>query len=280
MKRMRLSVVAAVAAVALLASACQFGNPEPAVRNAPAGSPHRTLLMIGDSLLGQQDLALPGVLASRGFDTTVIDAHVNGTGLIGPVGSAPSAMAWVQQQVAAHPEADPVVLQWVGVCALCGTTVDGTTYPAIGSAEFYSSWVANAFAVIDWLHGQGKTVVWVTSPPVGRAPDSIPARVDAAQLLSMYDTAVIGPHTGQRTLDWYTALSDTNRQYATTLWYHDRLHDVRFPDLLHITLEGATRAAIWSADGLVDVFASMPAPAAATAGQPSGLVQAGDPVGR
>jgi hypothetical protein len=53
---------------------------------------------------------------------------------------------------------------------------------------------------------------------------------------------------------------------------------VRLPDSTHFTLEGATRAAVWSAAGLVDVFASMPGPSAATAVAPARLVEAGDPV--
>src|SRR4051794_12332469 len=96
----RTALVAVV--IAVLATACQFGNPEPTARTLPAAAPKRTLLMIGDSLMGQHDVAFPGVLAAHGIDATVIDAHVNGSGVIGPVGSSPSSLEWVQAQVTAH----------------------------------------------------------------------------------------------------------------------------------------------------------------------------------
>ena len=48
---------------------------------------------------GQGDVTLPDVLARAGLPTTVIDAHVNGSGLIGPVGdgrrpSSGSGASW------------------------------------------------------------------------------------------------------------------------------------------------------------------------------------------
>lgn len=275
-----------VAALALLVSACQFGNPEPAVEPVAADSPHRTMLMFGDSLMGQHDLVLPDVLDARGLNVTVVDAHVNGSGLIGPVGDAESALAWVQAKVAEHPKADPVIIEWAGACAVCGTTVDGTDYPSIGDthAGFYDMWIANAFAVIDWLHSQGKTVVWVTSPPFGTDSTVVPVRAEAASWLSVFDTMIIGPHASRTTIDWYTALSDTNRRYATTLWYDNQFNTVRTPDLTHFTIEGATRAATWTAAALVDVLAAMPPPppeapeTPEAQSSPTGLVEAGDPV--
>src|ERR1700712_5458302 len=200
-----------VAAFSLVVSACQFGNPEPAVRNAPKNSPHRTLLMFGDSLMGQHDSMLPGVLQQRGFDLTVVDAHVNASGLIGPVGDADSALEWVQEKVAEHPEADPIVVEWAGACAVCGTTVKGVTYPAIGDSDagFYDTWLAHANEIIDWLHSQGKTVVWTSSPPFGIDSTVVPVRVEAAKWLSLFASYLIGPHAWRETIDWHTALSDT-----------------------------------------------------------------------
>jgi hypothetical protein len=236
--------------------------------------------MFGDSLMGQHDFAFPDVLASHGYDATVIDAHVNASGLIGPVGYADSALEWVQEKVAEYPQADPIVIEWAGACAVCGTTRNGITYPAIGddAAGFYSMWVENAWEIIDWLHAQGKTVVWVSSPPFGIDSTTVPVRVEAARALSMLDALVIGPHAAGSTIDWFTALSDVNKQYATTLWYHNQFNTVRTPDLTHFTLEGATRAAIWSIAGLDDVLQQMPAPLQATASLPLGLIEAGDPV--
>ena len=151
-----------------------------------------------------------------------------------------------------------------GVCAVCGTTVDGVTYPAIGDAQggFYSDWVHNAIEIIDWLHARGKNVVWVVSPPWGstRTP-SPPARRSGsrpAPSSSMYDAAVLAPYASAALVDWTSALGDTNRQYATLLWYDNENHEVRTDDKTHFTLEGATRAATWTAAALVDLFARYP----------------------
>ena len=73
--------------------------------------------MIGDSLMGQHDVAFT-TCSSIQADATVIDVHVNGSGLIGPVGDTESALAWVQKQVGEYPWADTVVIQWPA-CAPC-----------------------------------------------------------------------------------------------------------------------------------------------------------------
>jgi hypothetical protein len=276
--RLRISAFVAVLAVAL--SACQFGNPEPATRPAGVRSPHRTLLMIGDSLMGQLDFVVHGVLADHGVDATVIDAHINASGLIGPVGDAPTALAWVQEQVAEHPEANPVVIERGGECRVCGTTVGGVEYPALGDAEagFYDMWVTNAYAIIDWLHAQGKTVVWAISPPFGPGAPSVPLQVETSKWLSMLDSFLIGPHASSPPIDWFAALADTDREYATSLFYDNAFHTVRTDDLTHLTLDGAKRASTWSVSVLVDVLAAMPPPDSSTASLPLGLVEAGDPV--
>ena len=246
----------------------------------------RTLLMIGDSLMGQHDFAFGDVLVDRGADATVIDAHVNGSGLIGPVGDAESALAWVQETVAEYPSADTVVIQWAGACAVCGTTIDGVVYPAIGDVEggFYDEWVHNAIEIIDWLHDQGKNVVWVVSPPMGLDSDTAASgsaiRVNACTILSMYDVAVLAPYASATRVDWTSALGDTNRKYASLLWYDSQFNEVRTGDKTHFTLEGATRAATWTAAALVDLFAQLPPPPdGPSASQlPVGLIEAGDPV--
>jgi hypothetical protein len=236
--------------------------------------------MIGDSLMGQHDAAFPGVLAAHGVDATVIDAHINASGVIGPVGDAPSALAWVQEQVAAHPEANPVVVEWGGACKVCGTTVSGVTYPALGDTDagFYDMWLTNAYAIIDWLHAQGKTVVWAITPPFGPGAPSVPLQVETSKWLSMFDSFLIGPHASSQPIDWFTALTDTDREYATTLFYDGALHTVRTDDLTHFTPDGATRASTWSVSVLVDLLEAMPPPDPSTASSPRGLVEAGDPV--
>ena len=178
--------------------------------------------MIGDSLMGQHDVAFYDVLVDHGIYATVIDAHVNGSGLIGPVGDADSALAWVEKQVAEYPSADTVVIQWAGACAVCGTTVDGVKYPAIGDAEggFYTEWVDNAIEIIDWLHDprQERGVGGVA--PMGldsnTAASGSAIRVEACTILSMYDAAVLAPHASGALVDWTSALGDTNRKYAAS----------------------------------------------------------------
>ena len=85
-------------------------------------------------------------------------------------------------------------------------------------------------------------------------------RVAAAGVLSMYDVAVLAPHASAGRVDWSAALGDTNRAYAGTLWYDNRNNVVRTEDKAHLTLEGATRAATWTAAAMVELFATLPPP--------------------
>jgi hypothetical protein len=261
----------------LTLAGCGIANPWPAPKPSPV---HRTVLMIGDSLMGENDAALPLVFALTGIDATVIDAHINGSGLIGPVGDQPTALDWVKEQVTAHPEADTVVLEWGGAC---GSGCDAATAGSVifGSEEFLTLWAANAHAIIDYLHGMGKLVVWTVSPPM------LPQAVDAtgseavgitAQLLAWSDLLDFGP-AADATTNWFTALSDQNHGYERDLWYDGALHQVRLDDGVHFTPDGAFRTAAWTANTLGQLFTDHPVSASAAGQSPfRALVEAGDPV--
>ena len=105
-------------------------------------------------------------------------------------------------------------------------------------------------------------------------------RVEACRVLSMFGAAVLAPHASPWLVNWNAAVADTNRNYATWLWYENEHHQVRGEDLTHFTHEGATRAATWTTAALVDLFAKRPPPSDAATGAelPRGLIEAGDPV--
>jgi hypothetical protein len=269
------------ALAAALLSGCGLANPWP-TPPSPSSASH-VLLVVGDSLAGQGDVTLPDVLAGEGLPTTVIDAHVNGSGLLGPVGDQPTALAYVTERVAAHPEADTVLVEWAGACGVCGTTVDGVTFPVYGEGDFYAQWTASAHAIIDYLHSQGKLVVWAKSPPVGAdsstAASGSAVAANVVLVLGWLTMSDLAPYASAGRVDWYVALSGLQAEYETDLFYDSALHTVRTGDLVHFTLDGSTRASTWSAKGLGDVWASLPAPPAGLRAQSApGLVQAGDPV--
>jgi hypothetical protein len=214
------------------------------------------LLLIGDSLMGNTITELPRALAAYVLDTEIIDAHVNGTGVIGPVGDAPDSLTYVQEQIAAHPEADTVVIQWGGACASCGTTD-----PAYGSPAFFAAWRAGAHAIIDYLHsvpgGVPLQVAWVASPPMpADTTSSVSAdlRTAAPLALAWMDATELGPAAGPVTPNWFEALTDTEMHYRQNLVYDGVTHQVRADDLVHLTPDGAARTAQWTAAALDDLW--------------------------
>lgn len=282
MKKVLLLVLAALAL-----AGCGIGNPWPGV--TPTAT-HHTVLAVGDSLMGQNDFSLSNVLHNRGFtDVTVVDAHINGIGLIGGVPyTAPDgtvtwyddALAWLNHNLDTYPDADTVLIEFGGACGFC----DGTRGPLIGSDEFYSQWSNNAIALIDAAQARGKTVIYTVSPPFAGSGDTIasgsPFHADAASLLSFLDAVVISPHTGNPYADWWKALADTpDNKYEPFLLYDGAIHNVRTNDGVHIALDGSIRTATWTASTLGRVWAAAPAGVQgfATPRAP-GLVQAGDPV--
>ncbi len=218
---------------------------------------HRVLL-VGDSLMGNTVPQLQPPLHDAGWDVVLVDAHVNGTGVVGPVGDAPDSLTYVEQQLDRHPRVDTVVIEWAGACATCGTTG-----PEYGSDAFYAAWRAGAHAIIDFLRrartprGGRLHVLWVKSPPMPEAADdSAPyqLREAVARRLASIDGTELGPAAGPVTPDWYEALADTSLQYQESLSYGGGTHQVRADDLVHLTADGAARTARWTAAALAEVW--------------------------
>jgi len=221
-------------------------------------SPRHHVLLVGDSLMGNTAPLIRDVVTAAGWDVDLIDAHVNGTGVLGPVGDAPDALTYVREQLGRHPDVDTVVVEWAGACATCGTTD-----PAYGSPEFFTAWRTNALAIIDALHsvrrhdGAPLDVAWVKSPPMpGSATDTAQyqLRANVALVLSWLDEKELGPAAGPVAIDWFAALADTDKQYRESLIYDGTAHRVRADDRVHLTAEGAARTAHWTGVGLAQLW--------------------------
>jgi hypothetical protein len=204
-----------------------------------------SVLLVGDSLMGQTAPWVDQPLATAGWDVDIIDAHQNGSGVLGPVGGLPDSLSYVREQLARHPKVDTVVIEWAGACALCGT-VD----PPYGSEEFFTAWRAQAHRIIDDLRarrapdGTHLKVAWVKSPPAlltPTDPEIDPARAAVAQVLTLVDEVDLGPAAGPVTPDWYAALADTEMQYRQDLVYDGSDHRVRTDDQVHLTDDGGRR---------------------------------------
>jgi hypothetical protein len=193
----------------------------------------------------------------------------------------PSALAWVQEQVARNPDATTVVLEYGGACGICDLWIPGSvTY---GSDAFYSTWSANAKVIIDWLHAQGKTVLWVKSPQSGASGDLIASgkqyRVDVARWLSAFDEGILAPYAGTPVIDWYYALNDVDGRFQQDLYYDNATHRVRADDLVHLATDGSVRASTWTLSTLGTYWDSEPnAQLAMPTPVPNRLIEAGDPV--
>ena len=274
----RLLALAALVALPLALTSCDVGRPWPGA--APSSHDHHTVLMIGDSLVGQTDTELAAAFDRAGLDVQVIDAHVNASGLLGPVGDAPTALDWVQEQVAAHPEAPTVVIEWGGACGVaCDPTKPG--FVDYGSPEFFQQWTANAHEIIDWLRAQGKAVVWAVTPPFGvdvAGGTTSQLRVGVAAQLAHLDRTDFAVRAGGTVVDWSAALTNLLDQYRTDLFYDGAMHNVRSSDLVHLSLSGAVRTSAWTVTPLAQLWAANPGLATAGGLSASGVTRAGDPV--
>jgi hypothetical protein len=250
--RLKLGVLGVVM---LALAGCGIGNPWPTVGSVP--STHHSILLLGDSILGNANFWLPRVLAAKGFNATIYDAHVNGSGLVDPIsGQAP--LDFVKSQIAAHPDTDTVVLEWAGACAICkaGQMV-------YGSPQFFDTWRANAHAIIDYLHSIGgggsaaPRVIWVITPPMPQHPEDPTGYnqllTNGGTVLAWMDRGDFIPRSGAG-VDWWAALSDTNAAYQQFLSYDGAWHPVRAGDLVHLTEDGAYRAAFWTAAALAQLY--------------------------
>jgi hypothetical protein len=251
--RTNLGVLLLAVGLAAGLASCSIANPTPTV--APDAD-HHAVLLIGDSLMGNTFAVAPAAMQKLGLDVTLYDGHINGSGLLDPVnGLAP--LDYVKAQLAAHPDVDTVVIEWAGACSAACAQPGGIVY---GSPQFFQDWTDTAHRIIDYLHApsdivamDGRTlhVLWVTSPPMPPDPTGVnyQLKTDVATKLAYADAFDLAPAAGG-TADWWQALSDTNGKYAQSLYYGGAYHEVRVDDLVHLTVDGASRTSAWLAKGL------------------------------
>lgn len=223
----------------------------------PAPAEHHELLGIGDSALAQGLFELPGVLAAHGFDVTVHDAHANGSGLLDPVDGL-SARDVLARELAAHPDIDTVVFEWVGVCAVAC----GPGKLAYGSGQFYDAWHRAARALVSDARRRGLHVVWAVAPPPAPAPADAPLAEDWNSLAMRHQVATrlvarerrYPKAFGVDIVDWSQALSDTSGQWQPRLSYDGAVHTVRLDDDIHLTEDGSLRTSVWTAATLAQLW--------------------------
>jgi hypothetical protein len=197
--------------------------------------------------------ALPAVLADLGFNVTVYDEHINASGLLDPMNGV-SALEFLDQQLARHPDADTVFFEWVGVCAVA--CVNGTV--AYGSPAFYTAWVETTRALVTDARNHGKQVLWAVSPsgtpPATPDPPqedwfSVPMRYQVlTELIRREQT--YPKQFGIAVVDWSEALSDTAGNWQQQLFYDGALHTVREDDKSHLAPDGSVRTSQWTAAAL------------------------------
>jgi hypothetical protein len=277
-----------LAPLLFLATACGVAHPWP--YQTSRSEPH-VVLMVGDSYLGQTDATMVESLERNGFAaTTVIDAHLNGSGLLGsisyyaPDGSVQqyeSALAWLTMNLDAHPEVDTVVIEYGGACGICNKWLP-TSY-AYGSPEFFAAWRAAAHEMIDHVHSRGKLVVWAISPKSGASGDAIASgnlyKHDVAVQLSNIDRDEFCA-AADGCADWWTPLVDVLDSYQTWLEYDGAWHKVRFDDLVHLVHDGSVRTSSWTVSALGTLWSTHETPRVEALGAPTPtqLIEAGDPV--
>jgi hypothetical protein len=233
-----------------------LANALPTVDPPPPG--HHAILALGDSTMGQAIYALPAVLASHGFDAVLYDAHVNASGLLDPINGV-SARELLAEQLAAHPDVDTVMFEWLNVCAFA--CADGD--PAYGSPTFFTAWQDAVRALVGDARAHHLRVLWAIPPPPPPPPtpdppaenwDNRPMRTLVATALA--EAVSLYPFTiGVDTVDWWSAVSDTSGRYQQSLWYDGALHRMRAVDLVHLTDDASLRTSTWTAAALSRLFA-------------------------
>jgi hypothetical protein len=235
----------AVAALLLLLAGCAPGNPWPSVPAGLDAPESHTVLLLGDSLLNQTAPDLHGALAWHGLDATVIDESFPGSGLLDP-----NVVSTQIAKVDAHPKADIVVIEFSGNCFSCPVTY--------GSAAFFDQWSTSLVAIVDYVQSLDKHAVLVLPPP--QRPDLPTAAVQRqlgvqASLVALASDAVLA--------NWWEALVDTSGNYQQVLFYPDlfseaALHTIRADDGVHLTQQGARRAADWTVAALRQFWTGHP----------------------
>jgi hypothetical protein len=212
---------------------------------------------MGDSIMGQVVYTLPANLASHGVDAVVYDAHINASGLLDPMNGM-TVRQRLAEQLALHPDVDTVLFSWLNVCAFACEDDD----PAYGSPAFYAAWGDMARALVGDARARGLQVLWAIPPPPPPPPPGDPLveswnsqSMRAAVATVLAETEQQYPVSlGVATTNWWTALSDTNRQFQQTLWYDDGLHQVRTDDGVHLTEDGSVRGSTWTVASLVELY--------------------------
>ena len=226
-----------MAAFLVLVAGCGAGNPWPTTPAGTIAAESHTVLLLGDSLLNQTAGMLPNALAWHGLSANVVDESYPGTGLLDP-----HMVATQIAKVADHPRADIVVIEFSGNCFNCPV--------AYGSDEFFKQWLANLAEIVDAVESRGMHVVLVVPPPI---------RADLTGAAVQHDlglgTARLALTDHTALANWTEALADSNGNYQQVLSYADlfgepTLHTVRNDDGVHLTVDGARRAADWTAVAL------------------------------
>jgi hypothetical protein len=228
---------AVIAVLFLLVAGCGTGHPWPSVPAGSNAAESHTVLLLGDSLLGQTAPELPQALAWHGLGATVIDESYPGTGLLDP-----KMVATQIAKVNAHRNADIVVIEFSGNCVACPVPY--------GSGPFFQQWSTNLRAIVSYVQNLDKDVVLVLPPPM--RPDLVAAEVQRQLGVQNYVLAA-AQHTALA--NWWEALVDTSGAYQQVLLYPDVfgepiLHTVRAGDGVHLTQDGARRTAEWTAAAL------------------------------
>jgi hypothetical protein len=234
------------------------GNPWPVIGPAPAE--HHTILAVGDSLMGQAGVLLPEVAAAHGFDVTIYDAHVNASSPLDPIDGLP-VREYLAQQLAAHPDVDTVIFEWLNVCVSCSAS--GLAY---GSPAFFDAWYSAQRALVLDAYGRGLRVVWAVSPP---PPPDMSGEAPRAEWSSLAQREIVATtlagnvhrlrqDLGVTVANWWEALSDTTGGFQTDLWWDGAVHTVRIDDRVHLSMDGSLRASTWTVAALAELYAAAP----------------------
>jgi hypothetical protein len=231
--RTRLVLAVVVVVVAVAAGGC-LSVPSPSIRPLEMSS-GRTVLLVGDSLMGGAAAQLSQVLEdSHVGGISVVDAHQNGSGLATPIAGM-SPAEYVAAQFEARPDVDVVAMEWAGACA--------KPCPDYGSSAFYARWGRNAAEVREVVRDHGARLIDVRPPPPppgSSAPESEYMFTDTVSSVLAY---FAGPTPGATLADWWEAFSGLDGAYYSTLFYDGAWHTVRAGDKIHFSTDGQIRAA-------------------------------------
>jgi hypothetical protein len=232
---MRLRLTTLIASAVLIAG-CLGQNPPP-TNAAPRAYP--SVVLLGDSLLSQAAPYVPGALGWHGVQAPVIDRAVGGTGLLDEEHAARSRSIFSET-----PPGSVVVIEFSGNCFF---GAGGGCPHEPGSNAFYDAWQqALTQTVID---ARARELRPVLSLAPHFDPVVVGGHADVVARLRDVTLHVAGAQ-GVPVVDWGEALHDVLGRYAQLLWYADAFaeptwHVVRDGDGIHLTPDGARRAATW-----------------------------------